>query len=98
MERSPIIMDCQDQYSKNGYLSKKESTDSMQSLSKFQLMEFMSLPAYVFEDGLCGHQCKEWLIDCANFICLSTEEHHGQEVGVGGWGRLWGTFGIALEM
>jgi hypothetical protein len=35
-------------------------------------------------------------------ICFSTGELHGQEVGVGGWGsgcrRVWGTFGIALEM
>jgi hypothetical protein len=33
-----------------------------------------------------------------NFICLSTGEHQGQEVGVGGEGRVWGTFGIAFEM
>jgi hypothetical protein len=37
-----------------------------------------------------------------NFICLSTGECRGQEVGVGGWEsgwrRVWGTFGIALEM
>jgi hypothetical protein len=36
------------------------------------------------------------------FICLSTGERQGQEVGVGGWGSengsVWGTFGIALEM
>jgi hypothetical protein len=38
----------------------------------------------------------------AKFICLSTGERQGQEVGVGGWGSgwgsMWGTFGIALEM
>jgi hypothetical protein len=38
----------------------------------------------------------------ANFICLSTGDHQGQEVGVGGWGSrcrsMIGTFGIALEM
>jgi hypothetical protein len=38
-----------------------------------------------------------------NFICPSTGEHQGQEVGVGGYesgggGRVWGTFGIAFEM
>jgi hypothetical protein len=33
-----------------------------------------------------------------SFICLSTGERQGQEVGVGGWGSGWGTFGIALEM
>jgi hypothetical protein len=62
----------------------------------------MSLAAYVSEDGLVGHQWKERPIGRANFICLSTGECQGQEVGVGGWesgwGSLWGTFGIALEM
>jgi hypothetical protein len=48
--------------------------------------------------GLVGHQWKERPIGHANFICLSTGEHQGQEVGVGEWGRVWGTFGIALEM
>jgi hypothetical protein len=41
-------------------------------------------------------------IGLANFICPSTGERQGQEVGVGGWasgwGSAWGTFGIALEM
>ena len=62
----------------------------------------MSLAAYVSEDGLVSHQWKERHIGCANFICLSIGELQGQEVGVGGWGsmcgRVWGTFGIALEM
>ena len=62
----------------------------------------MSLAAYVAEDGLVGHQWKERPIGLVNFICLSTGEHQGQEVGVGGWGSgwgsVWGTFGIALEM
>jgi hypothetical protein len=56
----------------------------------------MSLAAYVSEDGLVSHQWKEKLIGRGNFICLSTGERQGQEVGVGGWGSLWGTFGIAL--
>jgi hypothetical protein len=43
----------------------------------------MSLAAYVSEDGLVGHQWKERPIGCANFICLSTGEWQGQEVGVG---------------
>jgi hypothetical protein len=43
--------------------------------------ELMSLTAYVSEDG---HQWKERPIGRANFICLSTGEHQGQEVGVGG--------------
>jgi hypothetical protein len=62
----------------------------------------MSLAAYVSEDSLVAHQCKERPIGHANFICLSTGECQGQEVGVrgwgSGWGSGWGTFGIALEM
>jgi hypothetical protein len=62
----------------------------------------VSLAAYVSEDGLASHQWKERPIGRANFICLSTGERQGQEVGVGGQGsgggRVWGTFGIALEM
>jgi hypothetical protein len=62
----------------------------------------MSLAAYVAEDGLVGHQWKERPIAPANFICLSTGERQGQEVGVRGYGsgcgRVWATFGIALEM
>ena len=62
----------------------------------------MSLAAYVTKDGLIGHQWKERPLGLANFICLSTGEHQGQEVGVGVEGsvdgRVWGTFGIALEM
>jgi hypothetical protein len=58
------------------------------------------LAAYVSEDGLVGHHWIERPIGLANFICLSTGEHQGQEVGVG-WGvsgvgreggRLWGDF------
>jgi hypothetical protein len=43
-----------------------------------------------------GYHWKERPIGLANFICLSTGERQGQEVGVGGGYR--GTFGIALEM
>jgi hypothetical protein len=46
--------------------------------------ELMSLAAYVSEDGLVGHHWKENPIGLANFICLSTGECQGQEVGVGG--------------
>ena len=60
--------------------------------------ELVSLAAYVSEDGLVGHQWKERPIGRADFICLSTGERQGQEVGVGGWGSGWGTFGIALEI
>jgi hypothetical protein len=44
----------------------------------------MCLAAYVAEDGLVGHQWKERHIGRENFICLSTGERLGQEVGVGG--------------
>ena len=61
--------------------------------------QLVSLAAYESEDGLVGHQWKERLIGRANFICLSTGERQGQEVGVGeGSGGKGGTFGIALEM
>jgi hypothetical protein len=42
----------------------------------------VSLAAYVSEDDLVGHQWKERLIGLANFICPSTGERQGQEVGV----------------
>jgi hypothetical protein len=62
----------------------------------------VSLAAYVSDDGLVGHQWKERPTGRENFICLNIGERQGQEVGVGewgsGWGRVWGTFGIALEM
>jgi hypothetical protein len=62
----------------------------------------VSLAAYVAEDGLVSHHWEERPLGLANFICLSTGEHQGQEVGVGGSssgeGRAWGTFGIAFEI
>ena len=48
------------------------------------LPELVSLAAYESEDGLVGHQWKERPIGRVNFICLSTGERQGQEVGVGG--------------
>jgi hypothetical protein len=47
-------------------------------------LELISLAAYESEDGLVGHQWEERPIGLANFICLSTGERQGQEVGVGG--------------
>jgi hypothetical protein len=68
---------------------------------------FVSAPnfaAYVSEDGLVGHQWKERPIGLANFICLSTGEHQGQEVGVGGeesgregMGDFWDSIGNVNE-
>jgi hypothetical protein len=57
-----------------------------------QQYELTSTPpeaAYVSEDVLVGHQWKERPIGHADFICLSTGESQGQEVGVGGWGSGW---------
>jgi hypothetical protein len=53
--------------------------------------ELVSLAAYVSEDDLVSHQWKERSIGHANFICLSTGERQGQEVGVGG--EVGGGFG-----
>jgi hypothetical protein len=47
----------------------------------------MSLAAYVAEDGLVSHDWEKRPLGLANFICPSTGEHQGQEVGVGGQGR-----------
>ena len=46
--------------------------------------EFMPLAAYVAEDGIVGHHSEEKTLGLANFICPSTGECQGQEVGVGG--------------
>jgi hypothetical protein len=66
--------------------------------------ELMSLAAYVSEDGLVGHPWKERPIGLANFICLSTGECQGQEVGVGGYrsggegvGYFWDSIGNVNE-
>jgi hypothetical protein len=61
-------------------------------------LELLTLAAYVSKDGLVGHHWKERPIGLANFICPSTGECQGQEIGVGEWGNGWGTFGLALEM
>ena len=45
--------------------------------------ELLSLAAYVAEDGLVSHQWEERPLGLANFICPSTGEHQGQELGVG---------------
>jgi hypothetical protein len=44
----------------------------------------MSPAAFIAEDGLVGHHLEERPLGLASFICLSTEEHQGQEVGMGG--------------
>jgi hypothetical protein len=46
--------------------------------------ELVSPAAYVSEDGLVCHRWEERALGLANFICLSTGECQGQEVGMGG--------------
>ena len=62
----------------------------------------MSLAAHVSENGLVGHQWKEMPIGLANFYAsvqgnarVKKWEWVGR--GVGGV-KVWGTFGIAMEM
>ena len=50
----------------------------------------------VAEDGLVCHQWKERPIGLANFICLSTGECQGQEVGVAGGREVGGGLGGLL--
>ena len=58
----------------------------------------MALAAFVAEDGLVVHHWEERPLGIANFICPSTGECQGQEVGMGclgrrageGYRRLWG--------
>jgi hypothetical protein len=66
-------------------------------------LELLTLAAYVSKDGLVSHHWKERPIGHANFIYMP--QYRGTPgpksgngwVGEGG-GRVWGTFGIALEM
>jgi hypothetical protein len=65
----------------------------------------MSLAVYVSEDGLVGHHWEERPLGLANFICLSTGECQGQEVGVvgkgagvrEGMGDFWDSIGNVNE-
>jgi hypothetical protein len=52
--------------------------------------ELVSLAAHVAEDGLVMYHWEEWSLGLANFICPRTEEHQGQEVGMGGQGNRAG--------
>jgi hypothetical protein len=68
--------------------------------------ELVPLAEYESVDGLVGHQWKERPIGHANFICLSTRECQGQEVGVGGCvcvcvgrvGDFWDSIGNVNEI
>ena len=66
-----------------------KGTATLQVEQQYELTstrELLSLAAYVSKDGLVGHQWKKRPIGLANFICPSTGERQGQEVGVGGQG------------
>jgi hypothetical protein len=52
--------------------------------------ELVSLAAYVSKDGLVRHHWEERPLGLANFICPSTGECLGHEVGVGGLGSRAG--------
>ena len=61
----------------------------------------MALAAYVSKDGLVGHQWKERPIGLANLYASVQGNARAKKwewVGRGVGGRVWGTFGIALEM
>ena len=58
----------------------------------------MSLAAYVAEDGLVSHHWETRPLGFANFICLSTGECQGQEVGVVVGRGSGGLLGFAFEM
>jgi hypothetical protein len=64
----------------------KELKESPTLLVK-QQYELTSTPrapvSYVAEDDLVCHHWEERPLGLAKFICLSTGEHQGQEVGVG---------------
>jgi hypothetical protein len=51
-------------------------------------LELLTLTVYVSKDGLVGHHWKERPIGLANFICPSTGERQGQELGVGWYGSM----------
>ena len=46
--------------------------------------ELICLAAYVTEDGLVSHHWEKRPLGVRNFICPSTGECQGKEVGVGG--------------
>jgi hypothetical protein len=57
----------------------------------------VSLAAYVSQNYLVGHHWEERPFCLANFICLITGEHQGQEVGGEGLGELCGSIGNVNE-
>jgi hypothetical protein len=63
--------------------------------------ELLSLAEYVSKDGLVGHHWKERPMDTQTLYAPvqgNTRAKKWEWVGRGVGGRVWGTFGIALEM
>jgi hypothetical protein len=60
----------------------------------------VSLAAYVSEDGLVGHQWRGPLVMQTLHASVqgNARAKKWEWVGRGVGGRVWGTFGIALEM
>jgi hypothetical protein len=61
------------------------SVEQQYELTSTPPPQLVSLAAYVAEDGLVSHHWEERPPGIANFICPSTRERQGQEVGVGVW-------------
>jgi hypothetical protein len=63
--------------------------------------ELFTLAAYVSKDGLVSHHWKESLLDLQTLYAPVQGNARAKKwewVGRGVGGRVWGTFGIALEM
>ena len=88
-----------------GHLGSFQLLVIIKKKAAMNIVELVSLAAYVTEDGLVGHHWEERTLGLANFICPSTGESQGQEVGVGGgrgvggegFGDFWGSIGNINE-
>jgi hypothetical protein len=80
---------------------KGSATLYMEHYELTSIPELLTVAAYASKDCLVGHHWKERPIGHANFICPVQRKARAKKwewvvSGVGG--RVWGTFGIALEM
>jgi hypothetical protein len=83
-----LTKEVKDLYDKNFKSLKKEIKEDLRRwkdlpCSWIGRINIVKMAAYVSEDGLVCHYWKERSIGLTNFICLSTGERQGQEVGVG---------------
>ena len=65
-------------------LKRSATLQVQQHYEQNSTLELLSLAAYVSKDGLVSHHWKERPIGLANFICPSTGERQGQNVGMSG--------------